>query len=366
MWTEQLKNGKVKFVEEFKNPMTGKFQKISVTLEKATPKYQRMAQDILREKKNTILACEKHSNLTFKELVDKYTAYQYKTVKLSTYKRNLSCCNTLKGILGENILVEKINARYIREKLLETNRSNHTLNELLKRLKALLRWGYKNDYIENISYLAKVELFKDDTPHERVTDKYLEEDEMKLLINSIEKANHPLWLYVTKFLILTGMRIGEMIALTNEDIDLKNRIIHIHLNYDINNGIVTTPKNSWSVRDIYIQDELLSLLRNYEAYKKLNKIKNTLYFPYHNSYVDYDNYRMFLKRHSKKSIKRAITPHTLRHTHASMLMANGMSIEAISRRLGHANSKVTREIYLHVIEKLREKENSQIKEISIF
>lgn len=61
-----------------------------------------------------------------------------------------------------------------------------------------------------------------------------------------------------------------------------------------------------------------------------------------------------------------ITVHALRHTHASLLLEKGVSIDTISRRLGHKNSKITREIYLHVTEKLKEKDNSQIAAINIF
>ena len=46
-------------------------------------------------------------------------------------------------------------------------------------------------------------------------------------------------------------------------------------------------------------------------------------------------------------------------------MEQGVSIDTISRRLGHADSQITRQIYLHVTKKLREKENEQIKGLKI-
>lgn len=48
------------------------------------------------------------------------------------------------------------------------------------------------------------------------------------------------------------------------------------------------------------------------------------------------------------------------------MLEKGMNIDAISERLGHTNSKVTREIYLHVTKKLQDKRNAEIKEIKIF
>ena len=53
------------------------------------------------------------------------------------------------------------------------------------------------------------------------------------------------------------------------------------------------------------------------------------------------------------------------HTHASLLMEQGVSIDTISRHLGHADSQITREIYLHVTKKLQEKENEQLKGLKI-
>ena len=64
-------------------------------------------------------------------------------------------------------------------------------------------------------------------------------------------------------------------------------------------------------------------------------------------------------------IGRDITPHILRHTPASLLMEQGIDIDTISRRLGHSNSRVTREIYLHVTKKLKEKENARLKNIKL-
>ena len=64
--------------------------------------------------------------------------------------------------------------------------------------------------------------------------------------------------------------------------------------------------------------------------------------------------------------KLCITPHIFRHTHASLMFEKGIGIHAISDRLGHANSKITHEIYLHVTKKLKEKRNEEIKNVKIF
>ena len=82
--------------------------------------------------------------------------------------------------------------------------------------------------------------------------------------------------------------------------------------------------------------------------------------------MSYNFYRRYLKDKSTEVLGRSITAHTLRHTHTSMLAAQGIPIEVISRRLGHSNSKITREVYMHVIKELKEKENDMMKNIRLF
>ncbi len=88
-------------------------------------------------------------------------------------------------------------------------------------------------------------------------------------------------------------------------------------------------------------------------------------FTTNNDYVSYHGYNHYLKRKSMEVLERPTTAHTLRHTHASLLMEQGIDIETISARLGHSNSKITKEIYLHVTSKLEEQRNQALKEINI-
>lgn len=72
-----------------------------------------------------------------------------------------------------------------------------------------------------------------------------------------------------------------------------------------------------------------------------------------------------MREKSELIIGRKLTTHALRHTHASLLLANGVLIDTISRRLGHENSKVTKEIYLHATQKLALIDNEQIRDLKI-
>ena len=53
------------------------------------------------------------------------------------------------------------------------------------------------------------------------------------------------------------------------------------------------------------------------------------------------------------------------HTSASLLLAQGVPLETVSRRLGHANSNITKDIYIHITEKMKKKEEEILQEVKI-
>lgn len=176
------------------------------------------------------------------------------------------------------------------------------------------------------------------------------------------------WCLLTKFLILSGLRIGEATALTASDIGSK--YIHVNKTYDANNHIVTGPKTATSTRDFFIQPELAILIKSIRKNELEKQIlhgrKSKLFFSDSaGSYIHYDSYRQYLGDISESAIGRRITPHALRHTHASLLLAEGIDVDTISRRLGHADSKVTKDIYIHMTEKLKRSEEERISKVNI-
>ena len=370
MWVENLPNGKVRFVERYTDYITGKQKRVSVTMDKNTPKNRKLAMEILNKKINSTLPVVQ-KELTLGELVEKYRAYQEKVVKGSTCKRNYFSTKAISQLLGSDTLVNRITASYVIDCLLNTNKSPTTLNGYLKRFRAMINWAFKNDMIEDISFLSKIENFKEEkSKRERIEDKFLEPSEIKELLKNIKKTNCWHWYYLTQFLLLSGLRIGEATALTLEDIVLDNRTINVTKTYDIHTNQITSPKTRCSIREVYMQDELLDIVNKALIYfkdvKLLHDIDNDLVFTnLSGSRVEYNSYEKFLRENSKNIDKR-VTAHILRHTHASLLLAEGVSVDTISRRLGHENSKITREIYLHVTEKLRQRDNDSIKNIKLF
>lgn len=368
MWVEETKNGKFKMVERYTDYMTGKVKKVSVAMEKNTAQSRKAAAKTLDEKIDTALRPNCGAKFTLRELVEEYRNDQEQTVKKSTYTRNFHACNTLMNILGESTIVERMTSKYIHDKLLGTGKEAGTLNEHLVRFKALVRWGYKNELLSDISFLNRLTPFKD-VPHKvKIQDKFIEANEATDLM---EGMNDTVWRLLTQFLILSGLRFGEAAALNKMDVNIDDSAIHIDKTYDSVNDTVTSPKTLCSIRDVFIQDELKIVCRQLNAEMLKRRLmygleKTELFlFDKTGKHIHYYAYNKYLKENSARLIGREITVHALRHTHASLLLENGVSIDTISRRLGHENSKVTREIYLHVTNKLKQMDDEQIAAISI-
>ena len=380
MWIQELetKNGEIRyrFREQYKDPLTGKLKNVSVTYDKNTTHTQRAAtiklQELINEKMKMPYMINEldPSEITLNQLIEKYLEYQYiddNGIKKSTYQRNKHACNAFNHILGEDTKVIKLNQNYVVDKFRATGEANSTLNERLARFKALIRWGYKKDYILDIGWLGKLERFKDKPRRLKVEDKFLEADEVRLLLESMKVER---WRLLTHFMILSGLRVGEVVALTNDDVDLEKSIIYVNTTYDPVNDLITTPKNG-ETREVYIQPDLAVVCKQIKRLMLKQKLQfgypmtNYFFTNEKGKHIEYYAYNKYLRENSEQILGRKITTHFLRHTSASLLMEAGIQIDNISQRLGHANSKITREIYLHITERLKEKYNQQIASVKI-
>ncbi len=357
------KSGKLKLQHQYVDEVTGKRKYITITVNGTSNKAKHEAMEKLNEKLDHLTDTQHRLS----GLISAFLREQEVTVKQSTLRKSKYSLGVFLRVVGD-IELDKLTAGFIRQQLLKNNIKPITANEYLVKWKACLRWGYNNDYISDYSVITKLEKFKEDTTRkQRIEDKYLETEEMNKLLSSMDdKPRNKLF---TEFLLLTGMRIGEAIALDLGDIE--GDYIHIYKNYDVNNDIITTPKTSDSIRDVFIQPELRDLIdiiiRFMDEQRMLIGYKNTPYlFTNHlGNRMSYNYYRQYLKAKSVEILGRPITAHALRHTHTSMLAAQGVPIEVISRRLGHANSKITREVYMHVLEELKQRENEIIGKVRL-
>lgn len=361
---------KYKFFESYKDTRTDKWEKVSVTLPTNTNQSRKKAQTILAEK---IVEKQKKIfnpdfNYTLANLTAAYENDQKNSVSLSTQRRNMFACRAIEKILGYDTLLTNLTAGFAREKFLKTGEPNSRLNERLARFKALIRWGYENDMVADIGFLDKLKRFKDRTARAKVQNKFLEAEGVRTLLDAMK---HDTWQQLTRFMILSGVRVGEALALLGNDVDLSDRIIHVTKTYDSHHKITAAPKTEDSIREIYMTNDLYALckeIKQYNAWKSsVMGISSTLFFNgSEGQQLEYAAFNQYLNRTAKKVLGRDdITTHVLRHTACSLLLEQGIPIDVVSGILGHSDSRITKEIYAHVTKKLKEKHNEMLRNVKV-
>ena len=362
MWIKE-RDGKYRLYDRYKAP-DGSSHEVSVPMDRNTPQERKRAREALCAR----IAELERDFTTFRlsDIVAAYLKSQENEVKASTFDRNKRVLEKLTEVITD-VKAESLSAGLIKTQLLKKWENPTTLNEKIKRLKALLRWAYMNDFIRDREAYDKLTYFKEPTEKEKVKDKFMDTAELNALLDSmtIEK-----WKLVTQFLVLSGLRIGEFLALEDKDVDFKAREIRISKTYIKNLKLTDTPKTLESNRAVSMQDELLTAARDLHKYTQHIRLMTgsrlkLFVLDEDGTRIDQDVYNKYLKEKSEAVIGRKLTAHALRHTHVALMAAKGIPIEVLTRRLGHADSKITREIYMHITSDLRAADADLIKEIAL-
>ena len=187
--------------------------------------------------------------------------------------------------------------------------------------------------------------------------KHFENQELKNFLDYLDSLNLDKFRYyyentLYKFLLATGCRINEALALSWSDIDLDNAVVHITktLNYKQETN---SPKSKSSLRDIDIDQATVSMLKQYrlrqtkEAWK-IGKSENIVFSDFIHEYPNNRTLQTRLRTHFKRANVTNIGFHGFRHTHASLLLNSGIPYKELQHRLGHSTLSMTMDIYSHL------------------
>ena len=176
------------------------------------------------------------------------------------------------------------------------------------------------------------------------------------------------------FILQTGVRSSELRGLQWDDMDFKDRIIHIRRNvtHDSNNSRFITGelKTSSGERDIPMTqkayDLLMSIKRNKEGQRQKVisfEFANHVFLNHNGNLIPNSNYDRCLERICNKAGIKKISMHTLRHSFATRCIESGMKPKTLQKILGHANISMTMDLYVHVTEDEKQKEMQKFEEL---
>lgn len=319
------------------------------------------------------------SNVLFKDLCKKLIDEQFERneIKPVTYKRKIESYKIICKMPIAEMRIQEIQISDINNSLLSIkNYSNSSIKKINSIIDTtldkalLLKMIYSNPYhIKNAILL----------PKSNRADKKIEAltiEEQRLFLKELK--NDYKYKDIFYIAIYTGMRIGEILALTGNDIDLSNKFIHVNktLTKNINGKVIVgfTTKTYTGLRDVPIIDILIPILEKYQN-------TNDYLFTYNRKLIEPSTINSHFKRICKNANIQVINTtckksnghivnlklssvntHMLRHTFATRCIENGMSAIVLQRILGHKNIDVTLNTYTSVFNKFKQDEIYKINE----
>ena len=222
--------------------------------------------------------------------------------------------------------------------------------------RSMLSLAYQLEYTENDVGASRRIVFPKDDPTEI---EVYNQDEVNEILQALKDEPTNIRALV-EIAIFTGMRRGEIVGLKWSDIDFENQKVFVRRSiYKPKNGKAQEklPKTKGSIRTISIPECLCKTLLEYrmhqdrhisfmgDAWKNLDYVFTEEDGYVMNPQTPTKQFSKFLKRHDIRHLKF----HGLRHTSATLLLANGCDIKTVSSRLGHSDIETTG-IYVHALE----------------
>lgn len=370
------------FADAPRNPVTGKRRQIKRrgrTRAEARSRVEEAIKNLQEKRYDESIA----RTITFEKIVDDWMrVYVNSGVKPGSIRVRTTESNLLKRYFGQATM-GSITHKVYQDMLIDLKDkeyADNTIRGVHTCAGMIFKYAIRNKFIKDSPCEGAV------VPRRRKTIEEIENDEIEQLYfdsNELEEFLRVVndkgsrldveWFYLLAF---TGMRSGEMCALKKDDLNFdKNTIKIVKTIYSPTNNTrnyaLGTTKND-TVRTIEVDQKIMSLLKKRVIQNDKHKLKNRTIIDkfYDTNFVFQEkDGRPFLPRNIADSMRRLmehttitknLTPHSLRHTHVSMLTEAGDDLPSIMYRVGHLDPNTTLRIYTHVTEKMKGKSAKKI------
>lgn len=372
--------------ENYKNPLTGE----NIPIKKGG----------FRTKKEAEIACNlviteleegayiKETNITFEEFADQWLQdYEDEgKVKAGTIRIRKHQIGRLKPYFAK-LKLKNITGKQYKDALLDLKKSGLAFNTLdgIHTAGRMVFTAAFTQYLIKRDPTYKVSAPKDRATVEQLEKekgevKYLEKEELALFLQTAKEKGLDKDYAVFMLLAYTGMRVGEALALKWKDIDFEEGTVRIYKTlYNPNNNIpeykLEPPKNITSNRKISVDNAVLEVLKVHQSRQKIQKMKHRqewhdqdFIFTHEFKFFGYPDLEKTILNRMRRLLKLAnlntdLTPHSLRHTHTSLLAEAGVTLPMIMERLGHKDEETTKWVYMHTTKAMKKEASQKFSEL---
>ncbi|MBX0359571.1 site-specific integrase [Halobacillus sp. Nhm2S1] len=366
------------------DPSTGKKKFTSKGGFKTKKEAQMAAAEVEKEVfENTYV---QEQNITFQEFTLEWLKTYRDTAKISSVRNRQHNLDHLNRFFG-NKKIKDITRKQYQAMLASLHNAGYAFNTL-DGIHATGRMVFRKAVEFNIIKDSPCDFAKIPRKVETVEEvesskgeiKFMEKEELIRFLNAAKESgidkDYPMFLT----LAYSGLRVGELIALKWSDIDMYKKTLRVTKTYyNPNNRTkeyqLLTPKTKGSIRTLKMDVGVIEVLKRHKEHQDdlIDKMKNEytqldFVFAKEVQNLGYPEFLKTVNTHMRRLLKisgihKELTPHSLRHTHTSLLIEAGVGVKEIQQRLGHGDINTTMNIYAHITENMEEKASQKFSEL---
>lgn len=293
-------------------------------------------------------------DITFKELMNKFIAHKELHREYTTVITIKTAHNKFTHLDDMRVVdISKADIQHCVDLMVREELALNTIKINISRIKTAFNYA-----IESLEITEKNPVYKITVPEDKSEQKIkaLTRVQLDSLFNDI---GEPIFKLASMLAGTCGLRLGEIMGLTWDDIDFKNSTLSVNKQWKIlkewKYGMGKVKRNK-SNRTVPIPEKTLNELKSYKSLYPIHTTKRIFYQRINNNSVGTDLSKLY------KKLGYDITIHDLRHTYATQLIANGLDFKTVAQLMGH-DVQETIKTYSHVTDDMIEKATNVIEKI---